>query len=63
MPSVIGWAGSVMWTVYFDAVVAGVGDPLAAGHELPLGVVAERVAHAAVTAGDADAARPRRARA
>ena len=42
-----------------DAVVddvAGVGDPLAAAHELVFDRLAERVAHAAVIAGEADAA-------
>ena len=42
-----------------DAVVddvAGVGDPLAAAHELVLDALAEGVAHAAVIAGEADAA-------
>ena len=38
-----------------DAV--GVGDPLAADHELVVAVIAEGVAHAAVPASDADAAR------
>ena len=37
--------------------VAGVRHPLPADHELVLGVVAEAVGHAAVPAGDADAAR------
>ena len=36
--------------------VAGMGDPLAAAHELVFGRVAERIAHAAVIAGEADAA-------
>ena len=36
--------------------VAGMGDPLAAAHELIVDAVAERVAHAAVIAGEADAA-------
>src|SRR4051812_14838223 len=35
-------------------------DPLTAGHELPIGVLAERVAHAAVAACQADAALHRR---
>ena len=42
-----------------DAVVddvAGMGDPLAAAHELIVDALAERVAHAAVIAGEADAA-------
>ena len=46
-----------------DAVVddvAGMGDPLAAAHELVVGRIAEGVAHAAVIAGEADAARARR---
>ena len=36
--------------------VAGVGDPLAAAHELIVDAVAERVAHAAVIASEANAA-------
>ena len=35
----------------FHAVVAGMRHPLAAGHELPFGRFAERVAHAAVASG------------
>ena len=45
--------------VMFDAVVddvAGMGDPLAAAHELVLDRLAKGVAHAAVIAGKADAA-------
>jgi hypothetical protein len=34
---------------------AGMSHPLAAAHELIVGVLAKRVAHAAVMAGDADA--------
>src|ERR671911_2134478 len=36
--------------------VAGVGDPLASHHELVVDTLAERVGHAAVPAGEADAA-------
>lgn len=36
-------------------VAAGMADPLAAGYELPFGVLAEGIAHAAVAAREADA--------
>ena len=39
----------------FDAVAARVADPLAACHELPFGVLPERVAHSAVAARETDA--------
>src|SRR5271165_755757 len=42
-----------------DAIVddvAGMGDPLTAAHEVVLDALAERVAHAAVIAGETDAA-------
>jgi len=35
------------------AVIARMGDPLAAGHELPFGIFAEAVAHTAVASGQA----------
>ena len=38
-----------------DAVPAGVADPLPAGDKLPLGVLPEAIAHAAVAARDAHA--------
>ena len=41
-------------------MLPGMRDPLAAGHELIVRLVAEGVAHAAVIAGEADAARAQR---
>ena len=55
MPSVIGWDQIAYADGIAHAVVAGMGDPLAAGHELPVGAVAEGVAHAAMTSRQPDA--------
>ena len=50
-----GSSGLVTSTAVVDDV-AGMGDPLAAAHELVVDAVAEGVAHAAVIAGEANPA-------
>ena len=59
MPSMSGSSGRVMLTRIVDDV-AGMSHPLAADDELVVDGVAEGIAHAAVIAGEADAALDRR---
>ncbi len=60
MPCMIGSSGLVTIDLVVDDV-AGMRDPLAAAQELIVDGIAERIAHAAVMAGEPDAAlAPRR---